>query len=154
MCPVGSIGRIPPGHQSQTLQGCPLCLPLQSGLATIAVGTLVGGVGPQARWLQTRPWLIQVYEVYLALLHEIVSLVFQYAKLELCTWLWGERKAYPFSSPLVPKMPAHLFFLPKVLCIIEMQIMAKIILLWHVRYSVKQCSILEILTKALPERHY
>ena len=136
------------------LQGWPLCLPLQCGLATIAVGTLVGGVGPQARWLQTQPWLIQVYEVYLALLHEVVSLVFRCAELALCTRLWGEQKAYPLSSPLVPQMPPHLFFLPKVLCIIEMQIMAKIILLWCVRYSAKQCNILEILTKALPERYY
>ena len=55
MCPVGPTGVIPLGHQSQVLQGCPLCLPLQCGLATIAVGTLVGGLGPQARWLQIQP---------------------------------------------------------------------------------------------------
>lgn len=84
-CPVWPSGTIPLGHQSQARQGYPLCLPLNCGLVVIAIGTLVGGLGCQASWLQAQPRLLWVYEVYLALLHEVVNLVFRCAKLEICT---------------------------------------------------------------------
>lgn len=56
---VGPSGRIPLRHQSQVLQGCPLCesnVPSCCSWAMIAAGMPMNGVYPQVNWLFPIIW--------------------------------------------------------------------------------------------------